>query len=221
MKTGDPDLVWELAILAGKDDLRVEVERADDSSSVLSRFGNYGMHRGSVKLFFDVTSKRVLKQIEFAPLPVRQILAVNDDLYFVMGAERETVLARLDEGVPIVAEETEATLAHAWEAPANQVTPFVPSSFGTHREYLPIGSQGRFAAALVFQPPTRAVEGVAERVGDEYKLYELPKSTYEKFALARPGRVKDGYRPDVAAFEEVIGPYQIVGERFWFGKTFL
>ena len=61
MKTGDPDLVWELAILAGKDDLRVEVERADDSSIVLSRFGNYGMHRGSVKLFFDVTSKRVLK----------------------------------------------------------------------------------------------------------------------------------------------------------------
>ena len=220
MKTGDPDLVWELAILAGKDDLRVEVERADDSSIVLSRFGNYGMHRGSVKLFFDVTSKRVLKQIEFAPLPVRQILAVNDDLYFVVGAERETVLARLDEGVPIVAEETEATLAHAWEAPANQVTPFVPSSFGTHREYLPIGSQGRFAAALVFQPPTRAVEGVAERVGDEYKLHELPKSTYEEFALARPGRVKDGYRPDVAAFEEVIGPYQIVGERFWFGKTF-
>ena len=222
MKTGDPDLVWELAILAGKDDLRVEVERADDSSIVLSRFGNYGMQTGSVKLFFDVTSKRVLKQIEFAPLPVRQILAVNDDLYFVVGAERETVLARLDEGVPIVAvgAETEPALARAWDAPAARVTPFVPSSFGARREYLPIGSQGLFAASLVFQPHTRAVEGVAERVGDEYKLYELPKSTYEEFARARSGRVRDGYRPDVAAFEEVIGPYQIVGNRFWFGKTF-
>ena len=114
----------------------------------------------------------------------------------------------------------EPALARAWEAPAGHVTPFVSSAFAIRREYLPIGSQGRFAASLVFQPYTRAVEGVAERVGGEYKLYELPKSTYEEFARARPGRVKDGYRPDVAAFEEVIGPYQIVGERFWFGKTF-
>ena len=222
MKTGDPDLVWELAILANKHDVRVEVERADDSSVVLSRFGNYCIQTDSMKLFFDVTSKRVRKRIEFAPLPVRQILALNDDLYFVVGTRKQTVMARLDEGAPIVAvgAETEPALARAWDAPAARVTPFVSSSFGTRREYLPIGSQGLFAASLVFQRHARAVEGVAERVGDEYKLYELPKSTYEEFARARPGRVKNGYRPDVTACEEVIGPYQIVGNRFWFGKTF-
>ena len=222
MKTDDPDVVWELAILANKHDVRVEVERADDSSIVLSRFGDYCIQTDSMKLFFDVAFKRVLKQIEFEPLPVRQILAVNDNLYFVVGTREQTVVARLDEDEPVLAvgAEMEPALARAREAPAGHVTPFVSSSFAIRREYLSIGSQGRFAASLVFQPYTRAVEGVAERVGDEYKLYELPKSTYEEFARARPRRVRDGYRPDVAAFEEVIGPYQIVGERFWFGKAF-
>ena len=222
MKTDDPDLVWEMAILANKHDVRVEVERADDSSIVLSRFGDYCIQTDSMKLFFNVAFKRVLKQIEFEPLPVRQILAVNDNLYFVVGTREQTVVARLDEDEPVLAvgAEMEPALARAREAPAGHVTPFVSSSFAIRREYLSIGSQGRFAASLVFQPYTRAVEGVAERVGDEYKLYELPKSTYEEFARARPRRVRDGYRPDVAAFEEVIGPYQIVGERFWFGKAF-
>ena len=223
MKTGNPDLVWELAILARRNGYHVNVARVDDSSIVLSRsLGDYGFRAGTIKLFFDVKSKRLLKQIEFAPLPVRKILAVNDDLYSVVGTEPQTLVATLRDGEPILAvgAETEAALAHAWEVPAASVTPFVSSSFAIRREYLSIGSQGRFAASLVFQPYTRAVEGVAERVGGEYKLYELPKSTYEEFARARPGRVKDGYRPDVAAFEEVIGPYQIVGDRFWFGKAF-
>ena len=222
MKTDDPDVVWELAILANKHDVRVEVERADDSSIVLSRFGDYCIQTDSMKLFFDVAFKRVLKQIEFEPLPVRQILAVNDNLYFVVGTREQTVVARLDEDEPVLAvgAEMEPALARAREAPAGHVTPFVSSSFAIRREYLPIGSQGRFAASLVFQPYTRAVEGVAERIGDEYKLHVLPKSTYEEFARARPRRVQDGYRPEVATFEEVIGTYQIVGERFWFGKAF-
>ena len=223
MKTDDPDLVWEMAMLASDNDYRVNVARVDDSSIVLSRtVGDYGFRADTIKLFFDLKFKRLLKQIEFAPLPVRQILAVNDNLYFVVGTREQTVVARLDEDEPVLAvgAEMEPALARAREAPAGHVTPFVSSSFAIRREYLSIGSQGRFAASLVFQPYTRAVEGVAERIGDEYKLHVLPKSTYEEFARARPRRVRDGYRPDVAAFGEVIGPYQIVGERFWFGKTF-
>ena len=61
MKTSNPDLVWELAILAGEYDVRVEVEWTDESSIVLSRFGNDGIQTGFIKLFFDVTSRRLLK----------------------------------------------------------------------------------------------------------------------------------------------------------------
>ena len=227
-KTSNPDRVWELVILANEYDDRVEVDRTDDGSIVLSRTrGDYGVGADTIKIFFDVTSKRMLKRIEFAPLPVRQILALNDNLYFVVGSEEQTLMARLDEDTPIwaIGTEMDPALADAWEAPTADVTPFMSSLPGLLREYLPIGLQGRFAAALVFHPHTGAVEGVegvAERVGHEYKLYELPKSTPEGFATARPEWVqRHRRRPDVASFEhEVIGPYQIVGDRFWFGKTF-
>ena len=223
MKTDDPEVVWELAIVANKHDVRVEVERADDSSIVLSRtMGDYGFRADTIKLFFDLKSKRLLERADYPPVPVREIFLVDDQLFLVAGTEPQTLVATVYDGEPILAvgAEMEPALARAWEAPAGQVTPFVSSSFAIRREYLPIGSQGRFAASLVFQPYTRAVEGVAERIGDEYKLHVLPKSTYEEFARARPRRVQDGYRPEVATFEEVIGTYQIVGERFWFGKTF-
>ena len=223
MKTGNPDLVWELAMLASGYGYHVNVARADDSSIVLSRtMGDYGFRADTIKLFFDLKSKRLLERADYPPVPVREIFLVNDQLFLVAGTEPQTLVATVYDGEPILAvgAEMEPALARAWEAPAGQVTPFVSSSFAIRREYLPIGSQGRFAASLVFQPYTRAVEGVAERIGDEYKLHVLPKSSPDEFARARPGRVKDGYRPDVAAFEEVIGPYQIVGERFWFGKAF-
>ena len=223
MKTDDPDLVWEMAMLASDNDYQVNVARVDDSSIVLSRtVGAYGFRAGTIKLFFDLKSKRLLERADYPPVPVREIFLVNDQLFLVAGAKPQTLVATVREDEPVLAvgAETEPALARAREAPAGHVTPFVSSSFAIRREYLSIGSQGRFAASLVFQPYTRAVEGVAERVGDEYKLYELPTSTYEEFARARPKRVQDGYRPEVATFEEVIGTYQIVGERFWFGKAF-
>jgi len=48
----------------------------------------------------------------------------------------------------------------------------------------------------------------------------LPQSTYADFARARPARVRDGYIKDGTNIEEVIGPYQIVGDKIWVGKNF-
>jgi hypothetical protein len=50
--------------------------------------------------------------------------------------------------------------------------------------------------------------------------HELPKSTFDQFAAARPQRVADGYRRDSAKFDERIGPHQLYGGKMWFGKTF-
>ena len=227
IKTANPDLAWELDILTGEYDVRVEVERADDRSIVLSRYGDYGL-QGFTKLFFDATSRRMQRRIEFTPVEVRQILARNGALYFIVGAQEQTVLARLVEDEPKIAGEagTDPVIARAREAPAVNFTPFnyLVSSPEVRRKYLPIGQRRRFSAALVLDRNTlvvEGVEGVAERFGDKYKLHKLPKSTYGEFARARPGRVRDGYRADVTSFEdELIAPYQIAEDRFWFGKTF-
>ena len=50
--------------------------------------------------------------------------------------------------------------------------------------------------------------------------HPMPQSTYAVFARARPNRVKDGYVEEGTTIEETLGPYQIVGSRIWFGKTF-
>jgi hypothetical protein len=48
----------------------------------------------------------------------------------------------------------------------------------------------------------------------------MPSSTYDEFARARPKRVEDGYSRKDTGIGEEFGPYQRVGSRIWFGKTF-
>ena len=55
---------------------------------------------------------------------------------------------------------------------------------------------------------------------NELREHPMPRSTYDEFARARPRRVADGYVRDGTILEEEPGPYQVVGSRIWFGKTF-
>jgi hypothetical protein len=50
--------------------------------------------------------------------------------------------------------------------------------------------------------------------------HPLPQSTFTDFRRSRPARVRDGYNEKSARIDEKIGPYQSVGNRIWFGKTF-
>jgi hypothetical protein len=60
-----PEIVWDVATLPQRDyDFRVA--RADSTSVVLTRHGDYGQQE-SLKLFLDSASKKLLKQIDFWP----------------------------------------------------------------------------------------------------------------------------------------------------------
>jgi hypothetical protein len=50
--------------------------------------------------------------------------------------------------------------------------------------------------------------------------HPMPASSYAEFARARPERVSDGYDSASTQIEEKIGPFQVVGDSIWFGKTF-
>jgi len=52
------------------------------------------------------------------------------------------------------------------------------------------------------------------------RAHPMPRSSYAEFARARPERVGDGYDSADTGIEEKIGPFQVVGDRIWFGKTF-
>ncbi len=51
-------------------------------------------------------------------------------------------------------------------------------------------------------------------------LTALKPSTYDQFSAARPERVASGYMRKGTEFDESIRPWQRVGSRIWFGKSF-
>jgi hypothetical protein len=72
---------WEIASIPDSYDHAYTVEHADRSSVVFTRSDpDYGIHQGSLKLFFDVRSKRLLKQIEFDPTKALQTVGRNEAL---------------------------------------------------------------------------------------------------------------------------------------------
>jgi hypothetical protein len=51
--------------------------------------------------------------------------------------------------------------------------------------------------------------------------HPMPKSTYKEFARARPDlTAASGWDEESVSMSEIAGPFQIVGDRIWFGKIF-
>jgi hypothetical protein len=156
---------WEIASISDPYEIDYTIQRMDRSSIVIERKDpDYGISQGSLKLFFDVASKRLLKQIEFKPI---------DAMASVRSEEAKRV--GLD---PVWFAQIQKELAQD----------------GSPDEDHPL-------------PP--AMQGQA-----------LPQSTYREFARARPDMVRNGLDEQRANIEEKVGPYQQVGNRIWFGKTF-
>jgi hypothetical protein len=72
----------------------------------------------------------------------------------------------------------------------------------------------------LLKTPSDALSPFAQRtLPKELLATPLPQSMYTEFARARPARVRDGYTKE-STIREVIGPYQIVDGKIWFGKNF-
>jgi hypothetical protein len=64
--------------------------------------------------------------------------------------------------------------------------------------------------------------GVIENVGPNgTKFYPLPQSTVEKYMRLRPEDARiNPFTPDRYERQEVIGPYQVEGDKVWFGDSY-
>ena len=254
-----------------------KIERADGESIIL----HFQPEKGSeykTKFLFDVASKRVLKEWR-TPLPVREILEWNDEVYaavahpeqtaivrmdeekpvVVTGAERDSVLARVKRksepehradplssgehrpvsvddllgfaGAPVITRSVDGSLQGlpGGPVPAGSVDDYdsllgLPGSpeppVAEFKQRLPLDSEGRFAVAGVVDIQTgrmERVDGIVERIGNEEKLYELPRSTLEQLAKVRPEEARNSLYEILG---DQIGTYQVVEDRFWFGKSF-
>lgn len=166
IERANPQQFWDLGTFSESSiSLWWKVLRADSSSVVFSRDGDYGPdHR--VKVFFDSKSKRILKRVNYS------------------------THIGIDSVSP-------ATLSGTLAIPPAFVHELTKSP--------PRVSAGSDGDSL--QPP-------------EVRGHPMPSSSYDDFARARPNRVEDGYDRESAEVGEAFGPYQRVGSRIWFGKTF-
>ncbi len=65
-----------------------------------------------------------------------------------------------------------------------------------------------------------AISGIYETQEKSKNFYSLPQPSYELFRKYRPKRVSHGYTEDSTHFDNAIGPYQIIGNKVWFGMKF-
>ena len=212
MQDDEPDSAWELAVRGFNPAGSGKVERVDHRSIVL-HFQGEKQATYKKKFIFDVPSKRLLKQWD-VPLPVRNLLTFNGRLYAVVAHPEETAIVRLDEGNPlqVMGDERDSVLAGSER-----------KRLSDRGGPLSIGSQGQFKVRRISNERDlfgiREVAGIEERIGDEIKFYDLPSSTFEELARYRPASARPEYEKYTYG-AEVIGPYQIVENRFWFGQTF-
>jgi hypothetical protein len=220
-----PDVVYRVAVEKGPKDIDCagRLERATATEVVISCTPEKGRFGPIRKFVYDSRAKALVKQLDYAPYEMARI--------FVSG-ERAVFIGTDDER--LIAVEYDPARAPAFRvlkgAEEAQWTKRVPTSTGTvglemRREVyidprpfedIHFGRGARFGLAKG--------EGetllISERTGRGGARYLLPQSTYDDFASARPGRVSDGYGRAGTTIGEHIGPWQIDGERLWFGKTF-
>ena len=157
------DRYWEIASIQEPYEYGYRIRRPDTSSVVIDREdSDYGTPQGSFKVFFDLASKRLLKQIEFKPIEALQRVPIE--------------------------EATRVGLNPGWFAQ-------VQNSLGRQR----FSNQDQLPSAVKGQP--------------------LPQSTYSEFARTRPAKANSSFG-ERFEIEEQVGPYQEMGDRIWFGKTF-
>jgi hypothetical protein len=224
---------WEAVVLPPSQfGTIVTVERIGRDSIVVKRCdGDHGFCGKSIKLFFDLESKKVLGRVEFLPLGVSQFVVKNDAFYSV-SEDHDYIIARYDSGPPrlVAGAEKNAvlTILPVPEPPKYRPNrrsflksgPLDPSLNPDVQpdDYVEIPPKSGFWLSRGAGVQQIGVEGVVERSPDGYYLYAMPQSTPDEVFQRRPklrGRIIEQ-----SQIQEQIGAYAFAGDRLWFGRTF-
>jgi hypothetical protein len=178
----------------------VAVDHADASSLVLSRTTtDYGILLSSLKLFIDPDTKRMIRTIEFWPAVVDALWAEGESLFAQFSPQdpyRQT---------PAMFEER----AGRFDVARGAFT--IPG-----RQGLPPG----WIMVETGEAP-QEFSAIRENAAAPPRTYEVPKTDRQTLERLRPKAVRDEFGPrEVAEINDYIGPYQLLNNVLWFGKTF-
>jgi len=221
-----PDRVYALALVAGTFDCGARIERATSTDTVISCMGEKGYQGKNQKFVYDVRAKRLVGHFAYQPFVMMRVLNDSGRTVFV-GIDEASLVAvefRPSESPEFrILNKREAApwLAHVKTTQGTEGMEQRQVLYLVPEEPAPIHFGG--ANTFTFTRGYMDIHGkeYASSIVDSHgKKYPLSQSTYDDFAKARPGRVKDGYVREGTTIEEAIGPVQPEGDKLWFGKTF-
>lgn len=227
-------IVYKIAVQKGPGDCEVRVERASGADVIVSCRPEKGnLHGRNHKFFYDIQSKALTGQLEYQPFSMPRLF-VSEKAVVLVGSDRKRIQALefdpLNHQSPFHL--LKGTVAERWSEDAQasfglngvgpaseQVIDVPPRPFRTLR-FGP-GAQFSLVKDEPLTPDTPATGfKIIERLGKRTKAYPLPRTTHDEFARLRPGQVRNGYTPNVAEFDDEIGPTQVFDGTLWFAKTF-
>jgi hypothetical protein len=216
-----PDMVYRLAVDKGQRDIdcSARLERVTSTEVVISCTPEKGRFGPMRKFVYDSRAKALVKQFDYSPYEMARIFASGERAVLVGTNYQELAAVEYDPARTPAFRILRGAEETAW-------TRRVPTTTGTvgleMRREIYIGPESfeevRFGGGRGFTLMKGGL--VTEKTARGAIRFPLPQSTYDEFAKARPGRVRDGYRRPGTIIDERIGPSQIEGDRLWFGKTF-
>jgi hypothetical protein len=217
--------VYSLAVEAGSDGCAVRVDRITSTDSVFACTAGFLQFTPlNHKFVYDVRAKRLVSHFSYSPFSMYRGFANAGGAVFAGSDSQRLIAIAFQPGSPQPFRVLGEVEARPWLARLRTSEGTVGSErkrvlYIEPEEFKPVHF-GAFALdreeGVLHDPRLVITEGRGART----LRYELPQSTYDAFAAARPARVKDNYVRANAEIEERIGPYQVDEGKLWFGKTF-
>lgn len=188
--------VYSLGIKPGFQDCAARVERVTATDSVISCHGEKSERYPNQKWVYDVRAKRTASQFSYQPFAMYRGFPSAGGAVFV-GSDQQRLIA--------VEYKTD-------REPAFGVLGDVEAQPWLARVHTTVGTEGPEGRRVVYIENEKAPVPAA--------IPSLPRTSYDQFASARPGRVKNGYVRASTELHDSVGPWQQEDGRIWFGKSF-
>lgn len=223
----DASRVFLLTVAPGPP-CRIHLERATGRDVLISCPGEYDWGNGAdnQKFVFDTRSKHLTEHYSYPPFANYVLVAGRHAPDFVADNPHNLLAATWDESANGFRLLSDA----AANAVFKKISIQTESAGGIERrvpilpktERLSFGPNKKFELLLHTQDWHQEdhYPMIVENVGTSRRQLPLPQSSRKEWSLRRPEEKNDVLPASTVEIEEHIGPYQVEGDRLWFGKRF-
>lgn len=206
-KRNDPNVVYRLTVETGFN-CDIRVERVTATDTVLSCTPEKGPFGPLHKFIYDIRAKALLNHIEYSPFGVSRAFPGKSSIGFISPNQQRPIAFNFKEERTPAFQILDRATAAEWVYRAERSPQSI--SFGPGNRFI-LKREGTGEGSTLV---------VSESTGKKRIPHYLPQTTYDEFAKARPERVQNGYQREGTELIEQIGPWQLEGDRLWFGKSF-